>query len=129
MDLLSVFLTWQFLIFCLGLSAITFVVRKVVEYFMSNFSILSGKKLFILWRSVLLPIGPVVNGAIAGFLADGFPYPELLGASSYGRFSFGLVAGLFSGLVYRVVTGLLKSKLSQSTQSFPEISPPNDDNV
>jgi hypothetical protein len=125
MDLLSIFLTWQFLIFCLGLSAITFVVRKVVEYFMSNFLILSGKNFFILWRTVLLPIGPVVNGAIAGFLADGFPYPELLGSSSYGRFSFGLVAGLFSGLIYRVITSLLKSKLSQSTPDDHS----NDDNV
>lgn len=126
MDLLSIFLTWQFLIFCLGLSAITFVVRKVAEYLMSNFHVLSNKRLAVLWKSVLLPIGPVVNGAVAGFLADGFPYPESLGASAYGRFSFGLVAGLFSGLIYRVVVELLKSKLSSSTESSPGASPPND---
>lgn len=127
MDLLSIFLTWQFLIFCLGLSAITFVVRKVAEYLMANFVFLSGKKLAVFWKAVLLPIGPVVNGAIAGFLADSFPYPESLGASSYGRFSFGLVAGLFSGLVYRVVVELLKSKLSSSTEASG--NPPPNDNV
>tara|TARA_R110000868_G_scaffold46524_5_gene153629 strand:- start:12920 stop:13303 length:384 start_codon:yes stop_codon:yes gene_type:complete len=127
MDLLSIFLTWQFLIFCLGLSSITFVVRKVVEYLMLCFPGLLGSKFSILWKSVLLPIGPVVNGAVAGFLVEAFPYPESLGASSYGRFSFGLVAGLFSGLVYRVVVELLKSKLSSSTEASG--NPPPNDNV
>lgn len=125
MDLLSIFLTWQFLIFCLGLSAITFVVRKIVEYLMLCFPGLLGSKFSILWKSVLLPIGPVVNGAIAGVLADSFPYPESLGTSSYGRFSFGLVAGLFSGLVYRIVVELLKSKFSESTKQSSDV-PPND---
>lgn len=103
-ELLKIFLTWQFLFACLGLAAITFVIRKVFEYIM-----LKNHKDSTLWRSVILPVLPVVNGTLIGFFAKNYPYPETLGTSVYGRLSFGLVAGLLSGLVYRVVVELLSS--------------------
>jgi len=31
--LLSIFLSWQFIIFCLGLAGMGFVFRKLIEYF------------------------------------------------------------------------------------------------
>jgi hypothetical protein len=111
--LLSIFLTWQFIIFCLGLAAITFILRKIFEYFVLSNPKLPGTKNSLLWRGLLLPIAPVVNGGIAAYFAKEFPYPEDLGSSSYGRVSFGLVAGLLSGLVYRVIVGLLRSKMAQ----------------
>lgn len=120
-EILRIFLTWQFMIFCLGLAAITFVIRKIFEFAVLNNPRMPGSKNSLIWRALLLPIAPVVNGALAGFLAKNYPYPEGLGASTYGRISFGLVAGLFSGLVYRVVIELLRSKMAQG--NTPSIAP------
>lgn len=112
-DLLRIFLSWQFMIFCLGLAALGFIFRKIIEYAILDNPHMPGSKHSMIWRSVILPIAPVVSGAVAGYFAKNYPYPEGLGASEYGRISFGLVAGLLSGLVYRVVTELLKSKMAQ----------------
>jgi len=106
----SVFLaifSWQFLLFCLAIAAVTFVIRKVVEYFILDNPKLPGNKASKLWRELLLPIGPVVGGALAGLVAVKYPYPEGISSVS-GRVVFGLVAGLLSGLVYRVLSGMLK---------------------
>jgi hypothetical protein len=111
--LLAIFLSWQFMIFCLGLSAMGFVLRKLIEYFILDNPHLPGNKRSMIWRSLILPIAPVVSGAVAAYLAKGYPYPEGLGTSEYGRVSFGLVAGLLSGLVYRVISEILRSKMSQ----------------
>ena len=111
--LLSIFLSWQFIIFCLGLAGMGFVFRKLIEYFILDNPHLPGNKNSMIWRSLLLPIAPVLTGAFAGYLAKGYPYPEGLGTSEYGRVSFGLVAGLLSGLVYRVISEILRSKISQ----------------
>lgn len=104
--------SWQFLLFCLGIAAVTFVIRKLVEYFVLDNSKLPGNKASKLWRELLLPIGPVVGGALLGLVAAKYPYPEGIDSVS-GRVIFGLVAGLLSGLVYRVLTGMLK-KTAQS---------------
>lgn len=60
-----------------------------------------------LWKDLILPIAPVVGGALAGLVATKYPYPEGI-ISLSGRVIFGLVAGLLSTLVYRVITGMLK---------------------
>jgi hypothetical protein len=99
--------SWQFLLFCLGIAAVTFVVRKVVEYFILDNPKMPGTRASKLWRELLLPIGPVVGGALVGLVAAKYPYPEGINSIS-GRVIFGLVAGLLSGLVYRVLTGMLK---------------------
>lgn len=103
--------SWQFLLFCLGLAAVTFVVRKVVEYFILDNPKMPGNRASKLWRELLLPVGPVVNGALVGLLATKYPYPEGIHSVS-GRVIFGLVAGLLSGLVYRVIVGMLKKTTS-----------------
>lgn len=112
-ELLRIFLSWQFMIFCLGLAAMGFILRKIIEYTILDNPHVPGSKHSMIWRSLILPIAPVVSGAIAGYFAKNYPYPEGLGTSEYGRISFGLVAGLLSGLVYRVISELLKSKMAQ----------------
>lgn len=114
MDLLSVFITWQFMFFCLGIATITFVVRKVLEYFILNNPKMPGNSHSKFWRELALPIFPVFFGGIVSYLTVQYPYPEGLAASNFGRISFGLVAGLLSGLVYRVVVGMLRAEVSSS---------------
>lgn len=116
--MLQALLSWQFLLFCLAIAAITFVVRKIAEYALDNPKIPTGKmtKTSRLWKELILPILPVLMGPFAGFLAKQYPYPEGLQTVS-GRLIFGLVAGLLSGLVYRVINSFLTSKLSIVEQS------------
>jgi hypothetical protein len=120
-ELLKIFLSWNFMIFCLGLSAFGFVLRKVIEYFILDNPHVPATKQSPIWRSLILPVAPVITGALAGYFAKGYPYPEGLSTSEYGRISFGLVAGLLSGLVYRVINELLKSKISQGNVTSPTI--------
>lgn len=110
--------SWNFLFFCLGIAALTFVARKLVEYFILDNPKLPGNKSSKLWQSLLLPIGPVCSGALIGLLASKYPYPQGIESIS-ARVLFGLVAGFLSGLVYRVLKGMMYSaaNLNQKPQN------------
>lgn len=103
--MLSTLFSLQFLLFCLGLAAVIFVVRRFVEYFVK------AKSVIKLWHELILPVFPVLLGGVTGLLAKMYPYPEGI-VSVSGRVLFGLVAGLLSGLVYRVIKSLLKAKIT-----------------
>lgn len=121
--MLAILLSWQFLVFCLGLAAIIFVIRKVVEYFEKDVKDLK------LWNELILPIAPIFLGSIIAIFAKMFPFPpEMLvsgSASTSGRFMFGLVAGLLSAWVYKVIKGLLKAKLKSVNENTENSSPEN----
>ena len=118
MDLaLSMLLSWQFILFCLGIAALTYIVRTVSEYVLQRFNKSDSK----LWKEVLLPIGPVVSGPIIARLFETYPFPEDLKTAG-GRVVFGLVAGLFSGLVYKIVKGLLSDKYKDKAEEAEEVA-------
>jgi hypothetical protein len=96
---LEALLSWQFLFFCLSVAAVTFVVRKISEYILDNPKV-PASKTSKLWTDLILPILPVFLGSVGALIAKQYPYPTGLNEAS-GRFAFGLVAGLLSGLVYR----------------------------
>lgn len=109
-------LSWQFILFSLGIFVAVWVVRTVVEYIFSN---ADGNKL---WEKLILPLMPVVTGAVVGYFAKGYAYPDGLSSVS-GRLFFGSVAGMFSSLMYQVVKGLLKDKIQgfvSSAQPTPQ---------
>jgi len=110
MDLISQLFAWQFMLFCLGIASITFVVRSSVE------QIVTGTKEAKLWKELILPIFPVIVGAMIGIFATSYPYPDGFDSAS-GRTMFGLVAGLLSGLLYRVIKSLLSSNITITTVS------------
>jgi len=114
-ELLRIFLSWQFIVLTLGIASITFVIRKIMEFFILNNPKMPGSKNSIFWRSLVLPVLPIIIGGIATFLSTGYPYPELLGASEFGRVCFGLGAGALSTTLYRVILELLRSKVSNLT--------------
>jgi hypothetical protein len=118
--------SWQFLLFCLGIAAVTFVIRKVVEYFVLDNPKMPGSRTSKLWRELLLPIGPVCGGALLSLIAYKYPYPEGIHSVS-GRVIFGLVAGLLSGLVYRVITGMLK-KTTETAANVINVNSSTDNN-
>lgn len=107
-QLLSLLLSLSFLIFCLGLAALTFIVRTLVEFW-----VLRSNRV---WRDLILPLLPVVSGGLVAWLTPGYAYPEMIGSEPVGRVFFGVVAGLFSGLVYRLIISLIKGK----TDAKPE---------
>jgi hypothetical protein len=108
-SVLQALLSVQFVIFCLGLAAITFVVRRAVEFFLDKPWVPASKASHI-WRGLVLPVMPVILGALFGFVASKYPYPEGLDTTS-GRVMFGLVAGLLSGLIYRVIKESILDKI------------------
>lgn len=112
-NVLQALLSWQFVFFALAIAAMTFVLKKVVEFAIDNKSIPTGgmTKENRFWKELVLPISPVVMGAGAGFLAKMYPFPEGIESAS-ARLAFGMVAGLLSGLLYRIIKGTLASKLA-----------------
>lgn len=111
---LQALLSWQFLLFCLGIAAITFIMRKIFEFIVLDNPKMPGSKASRLWTDLLLPVGPVFTGAIIAFFAKHYPYPNGI-VSASGRILFGLVAGFLSGLIYRVIKGMLKAKIQAAT--------------
>lgn len=110
MDPLMQFLTWQFLLFSLSIAGVTFVVRLVFEYYKTDV------KHDAFWNNLVLPIFPLFLGCMMGWLMKVYPYPVgLVGNGTH--ILFGLVAGMFSGLVYRVLKSLLMAKLSGNTDT------------
>ena len=112
-NILQTLLSWQFVLFALAIAAFTFVIRKIVEFCLDSPNIPTGKmtKTNRFWTELILPILPVILGGGMGHVAKMYPFPEGLTSVS-ARIAFGLVAGLLSGLLYRVIKGALASKVS-----------------
>lgn len=110
-------LSWQLLMACLAIAAATFVFRKFIEYFMETYS--SFKKDAKLWTDLVLPIFPIVFGCVVAVFAKGLPFPDGITSAS-ARFACGLVAGLLSGLVYRVFKSFLFTKVNLTPDNSDE---------
>jgi hypothetical protein len=95
-------LTWPTLLLSIGIYVVVRVIRRIVEGGLFRHRL--RDKFY--WREVIVPIFPVVVGAIWGAVHTNFPYPEgLNGRGSHAL--YGLVCGFFSGLVYRIITSVV----------------------
>ena len=119
--ILQVLLSWQFVLFGLAIAAIVYVFRLVVQYVVSLLKKdLSTSKL---WNELLLPILPIVIGVVAALLLKSFPYPGFT-SDAHGvvirgdRIIFGLVTGLFSTVMYRMIKSMLYQKLQDVVQNL-----------
>lgn len=118
--ILQVLLSYQMIIFGLAVVAVVFVIRKIVEYIMETFFPKGLTSHF--YNDVILPIMPILLGVIAGIFFRKFPYPD--GLTTFGdRIIFGMVAGLLSSLIYRVVKSLLFQKIQVFTSSISNSAP------
>ena len=98
------FLTWQFILFSLGIMAVLLVIRRVVEYI---FSKVKDSKF---WNELVLTTAPIVIGGIMGFLFKAYPFAT--GFVTPGdHIIYGIVAGMLSGIIYKIVKGLLGNKI------------------
>jgi len=107
--ILNTILNWQLILFCLAISATTYVVRIIVNFILLKYNIVPKDCHF--WENLVLPILPVFIGSISALLVKQYPYP--LEISSYsGRFIFGLAAGILSGFIWRIINAGINSKIS-----------------
>jgi hypothetical protein len=114
MDPLSTLLSWQFLLFCLAVSAVIFPIRTVVDYVLKSMNKSSS-----IWRDVILPILPVIVGTLMGWKLTTFPYPDGVSSVDF-RLVFGLVAGSLSGVVYRMIKAMVFNRVATN---FPALLP------
>lgn len=120
--ILQMLLSWQFIVFGLAIAALVFVIRQLIDYSLERWVKLRQKeKKLKLWTNLVLPILPVLLGGICGFLVKTYPYPQEL-TTPGGRVVFGLVAGLMSGLLYRVIKSLLFQKVTVEPDSASSTS-------
>jgi hypothetical protein len=120
-SVLSQILSVYFVLLCLGISAATFVCRKIIEFILDNPKV-SASKTSKFWTELFLPIFPVLFGGLYGYWDKSFVFTATATSSSQ-RFLFGLVAGLLSGLVYKVIKGLIYSKLNLKEEATADVKP------
>lgn len=109
-NLLLIFFSSAFVFATLGISAITFVIKQIVEYFLSK-PWFPGDKASDVWRKLLLPILPILVGAACGYLFTGFPYPDGFNLTTSARTVYAMVAGLLSTTCFRIFKDFLLSKM------------------
>lgn len=113
-NILQALLSISFVFACLAIAAATFIIRQFVEFILDK-PWIPATKASVVWKGLILPILPVLLGAFFGYFNNTYSYPECLNSCS-GRTVFGLVAGLFSGLVYRVLKATLMNKIPENSQ-------------
>ena len=110
MDLFS-FLTWQFVLFSLGVMTVIFVLRTFLQYFIAA---LPKSKT---WNNLIMPIAPIIIGGAMGLLLKAYPYATGL-TSSGDHVLFGAIAGLLSGFIYKTIKGSLGSQIQSLATSM-----------
>jgi hypothetical protein len=110
---LQALLSYQFILLCLAIAAITYVFRLTIEFFILDNPKMPGTRTSKFWRNLALPVSPVFFGVILCLLVKTGIYPEGI-VTQAARVNIGLVAGLLSGLIYRVVVGMLAAKIPPS---------------
>lgn len=121
-ELLSIFLTWQFLLLCIGFAALTFLVRVVIEFSVLNNPKLPGNSQSKVWREGFLVLFPVILGFVFPWVGKSFSYPIVL-VDPYSKFMFSASAGLLSPIAYRVIKAALWKTVDSGQSSDPTPPP------
>jgi hypothetical protein len=111
--ILQVLLSWQFILFSLAVAAAISIIRTIIEYIFSVRK--RNLKRSKLWNDLILPLLPVGLGICGGIYLKHYPYPGFTPGSDglilrSDRIIFGLVAGLLSTLLYRIIKTLAYQK-------------------
>lgn len=115
MDILEQFLTFPMIALCLVIFALVWAQRKALELKFPQL------KLSTWWKEFWVPVGPLGTGALFGLLAKPYPWPEMFADSLVGRAVIGIVAGMLSGLAYRLIRkNLLERVTGKPSEEKPE---------
>lgn len=115
MDILEQFLSFQMLALCLLIFGLVWIQRKVLELKFPQL------KVYKWWKEFLVPVGPLGTGALFGVFATPYPWPEMFSNSWVSRGAIGFVAGMLSGLIYRLVwKNLLEKITGKPSEEKPE---------
>lgn len=121
MDVINQFLTMPMMILCLVISVLVVAQRSIVEFI--NPKLENSKA----WRDIWLPLGPAGTGALVTALLVKYPYPDVFALSGvWGRVFCGIVCGLCSGLVYRLLKQFFTVKLGQKDDCPPDPGQPSE---
>jgi hypothetical protein len=127
-DILTNFLSFSTLVFCLAVFAAVWVQRKLFDFFLpvlkatllkhsplflSNFIKSKTNLLSKFYKEVLVPIAPIGTGGLMAYFVTMYPYPELFTNTSP-RVFFGVVCGLVSAWVYKVAKKTFMDKFKKS---------------
>ena len=116
-------LTWQTMLFSLGVFAFSHSIRRALE---KLFPTLSPKtpltKAQIAWEEVFLPAVPVLVGVTMALVITSYPYPSLL-HSAGSRVVYGTVMGFFCSWTFRLVKAILVKKFNIN---LPDPTAPSD---
>lgn len=106
-EVLETFVTPATIFVCLAAYVLTYFVRTLVQ------GLFPQVKKSHYWAELFLPLGPIVNGALLGFMAKSIMWPDMFNRTTLGRCMYGAICGLFSAFLYARVRSWLASKSSR----------------
>jgi len=109
----SSFFAWQTVVFCLALFAITYCIRKLIEILWKG-ALKDDTVASKLYSELFLFLLPLALGLIIAMFAKKYPWPVQVGVSYSSRGLYGLVCGMFSGVVYNRIRSLIKATANGS---------------
>ena len=123
-SVLTSFFSVSTIVFCIVLSFIVLIIRRLVEAAAKKVAKYFPDKWepwwVEFWREWVLPVLPIVLGVLIAFFVPLYPFPELFAATSAGRIFFGAVCGGASGYVYRFFKFYLKKLLPNNIKEKAE---------
>lgn len=114
----SLFSLANLLILSLGIYALMYCVRRIVE------TLWKSAPTNRYWRDLALPVIPIAIGVLIGWIAVQYPWPETLTSLS-ARLMLGGVCGLASSFVY----GRFKAWLKSAKSIVPGAEEPKDETL
>ena len=106
--------SWQLIMFGLTIAGIMYVIRAFIDYFVTQ-----SRLKFL--DAAFLPAMHIILGGLLGFFFSSFPYPDQL-IQCWDRVVFGIVAGLLSDPMYRLIQYVISPKTSLILQIINAIA-------
>jgi hypothetical protein len=88
------FVSWQTVLFCLGIAILTYGVRTVVE------NVWKGAASNAIWNHVFVRLGPIGTGSGLALVSKSFPWPSEIVGSPLAMAFYGAACGVASAYVY-----------------------------
>lgn len=106
MEIFTELLAFPNLLFCVAIWIIVLIQRKIIA------KIWKGAETNKWYREIFLPLGPIGTGMLLAAFVTTYPFP--MGFVALGpRIIYGMVCGLLSAHVYKMVRGFINKKKAE----------------